>query len=74
MDKKFDYLPEGSNDVSSVPYGNRNRHHDPLLTLRKLLCFGDRVWAALRGAVESVRGGGEEKGVYPSIDLKFPQE
>jgi len=41
--------------------GNRNRHHDPPPELRKLLCFGDRVWAALRGAVESLRGGGEEK-------------
>ena len=39
--------------------GNRKGQGDPLLFVKKLLCFGEGVWEELRGVVEEEGWGGD---------------
>ena len=42
--------------------GNGNRHRDPPLRIKRLVCFGEKAWLKLKKVKERKGSGGGEKG------------
>ena len=60
-------------------FGNRKGEGDPLLCLKKLLCFGEGVWEVLLGVVGKERWGGDVRVRRPASfqlgqDDEVPEE
>jgi len=44
--------------------GNGNRHRDPPLRIKRLVCFGEKAWISLKKVKESKSSGTGKKGYY----------